>query len=265
MKPLPSVQDAGTISDLKKNDKMPTFLGNVTDYQQNSSCSFEIRGGVNNSANLVTYERTLKEKERYLDTTLMQRRKMMRDDEIVKEVNTWQNNHSIHLRGDSAWTGSQASVGGSQTLSWNDGKGELLDGGCAILRLRRMCVKKLAMKDMSPGTMGLLKENDDRLPDGAPNLELALGADMEPSKQGILPFLMGKPILKDGQDDQPAEKVTTKEEEEDVSACLSLSLSFPFPDKQGAAERISKVEQLLPDDRRRVNTSLLLFKGLSDE
>ncbi|XP_057478874.1 uncharacterized protein LOC130766198 isoform X3 [Actinidia eriantha] len=330
MKPLPSVQDAGTISDLKKHDKMPTFLGNVTDYQQNSSCSFEIRGGVNNSANLVTYERTLKEKERYLDTTLMQRHKMMRDDEIVKEVNTWQNNHSKHLRGDSAWTGSQASAGGSQTLSWNDGKGELLDGGCASKKHKSgyselyVCdssgninplrdsftsgtqgmstssqikedVRKEACderyvsrnngsaeryffpvdphpvkKDFSSGGKSVpwkvfSSENDDRLPDGAPNLELALGADMEPSKQGILPFLMGKQILRDGQDDQPAEKATTKEEEEDVSACLSLSLSFPFPDKQGAAERISKVEQLLPDDRRHVNTSLLLFKGLSDE
>ncbi|XP_057462366.1 uncharacterized protein LOC130752582 isoform X3 [Actinidia eriantha] len=332
VKRLPSVQDAGPIRGLKKNDKMPTFLSNATDCLQNSSCSFEIRGGVNSSENLVTYERTLKEKERYLDTkTVMQRQKMMRDDETMKEVNTWQNNHGKRLHEDSAWTGSQASAGGSQMSSWNDGKGELLDGGCASKKQKTgyselyvcnsssstnplresftlgtqdmstssqikedMCKEACnerdvsrnngsaeryffpvdphpATKDFNSGGKSLpwkvfSSENDDRLPDGAPNLELALGADMESSKQGILPFLMGKPNLKDDQEDQPAEKAaTTKEAEEDVSACLSLSLSFPFPDKEGAVEHASKVEQLRPDDRRQVNTSLLLFKGLSDE
>ncbi|KAL7003832.1 hypothetical protein U1Q18_004975, partial [Sarracenia purpurea var. burkii] len=104
-----------------------------------------------------------------------------------------------------------------------------------------------------------LSEDDDRhLPDGAPNLELALGADMKPSKHGtILPFLAGKVNLKGGQV-QPLERAAIKEEEEeeeeDASACLSLSLSFPFPDKEQSKDRVSEV-----------NTSLLLFEGLSKE
>lgn len=81
---------------------------------------------------------------------------------------------------------------------------------------------------------------DDCLPGGAPNLELALGADLKPSKQvGILPFLVGKAGPKDGKQGQPPENPATKSKEEgeeeevgDVSARLSLSLSFAFPDKK---------------------------------
>ncbi|KAL7230297.1 hypothetical protein ACSBR2_008739 [Camellia fascicularis] len=132
------------------------------------------------------------------------------------------------------------------------------------------------VKDLSSGdNAGLWKvlssENEDRHLDGVPNLELALGAEMKPSKQGILPFLVGKVDLNDGPEDQLREKAATKEEEEeeeeeDVSACLSLSLSFPFPEKEVTVKPVSKVEQLVPDRRRHFKTtSMLFFDGLSDK
>ncbi|XP_028083171.1 uncharacterized protein LOC114284471 isoform X4 [Camellia sinensis] len=135
-------------------------------------------------------------------------------------------------------------------------------------------VDELPVKDLRSGENSvpwkvLSSEDDVRLPDVTPSLELALGAEMKPSKPGILPFLMGKVDLNASQD-QPCENAATKEEEgeeEDVSACLSLSLSFPFPDNEQTAKPVLKVEQqqqqLLPD-RRYVNSSLLFFDNFPD-
>ncbi|KAL7213870.1 hypothetical protein ACSBR1_026326 [Camellia fascicularis] len=136
-------------------------------------------------------------------------------------------------------------------------------------------VDELPVKDLRSGENSvpwkvLSSEDDVRLPDMTPSLELALGAEMKPSKPGILPFLMGKVDLNASQD-QPRENAATKEEEgeeEDVSACLSLSLSFPFPDNEQTAKPVLKVEQhqqqqLLPD-RGYVNSSLLFFDSFPD-
>ncbi|GMP70925.1 hypothetical protein CsSME_00029550 [Camellia sinensis var. sinensis] len=135
-------------------------------------------------------------------------------------------------------------------------------------------VDELPVKDLRSGENSvpwkvLSSEDDVRLPDVTPSLELALGAEMKPSKPGILPFLMRKVDLNASQD-QPCENAATKEEEgeeEDVSACLSLSLSFPFPDNEQTAKPVLKVEQqqqqLLPD-RRYVNSSLLFFDSFPD-
>ncbi|KAA8533446.1 hypothetical protein F0562_031120 [Nyssa sinensis] len=93
--------------------------------------------------------------------------------------------------------------------------------------------------------------------DVAPNLELALGAESKPSKQGILPFLVRRVDKKNDQD-QPPEKLATKGEEEDASASLSLSLSFPFPDREQTVNPVPET-----DPERHVNTSLLLFGGIA--
>lgn len=102
-----------------------------------------------------------------------------------------------------------------------------------------------------------------------PNLELALGAETKPSNQGILPLPLFVGIVDHKQNSleekNSSDTVKSKEEEDedDVSASLSLSLSFPFSDKEKGAETVSKTEQIRPE-RHRVNTSLLLFRGLSD-
>ncbi|KAK9271648.1 hypothetical protein L1049_002011 [Liquidambar formosana] len=117
----------------------------------------------------------------------------------------------------------------------------------------------------------LSSEDEVRLHDEVPNLELALGAETKlpkqgilPSpKQGILPFFVGMVDKKNNQDKPPV-KVPTKEDDDDVSASLSLSLSFPFPDGERTVKPASKTEQLLPE-RRHANTSLILFGDFSDK
>lgn len=102
----------------------------------------------------------------------------------------------------------------------------------------------------------------DRQHDTAPNLELALGAERKPSKQGTLPWYLGTADTKTDQD-KPPDKVTIKEDDA-AAASLSLSLSFPIPEKERAAKPVSRTEQLLPE-RPNVNTSLLLFgRGFPD-
>ncbi|XP_052305529.1 uncharacterized protein LOC7491074 isoform X5 [Populus trichocarpa] len=70
--------------------------------------------------------------------------------------------------------------------------------------------------------------DEDRVRDGIPNLELALGAETKSPNKRILPFFgMAE---KNHIQNKPPDKVMNKEEEDGVSASLSLSLSFPFPD-----------------------------------
>lgn len=105
-------------------------------------------------------------------------------------------------------------------------------------------------------------ENEDRVLDGSPNLELALGVEKKQSRKGILPFFAG--IVNKSDPDGPPDIAISKEDE-DASAALSLSLAFPFSDKERTA-RIERpptnVEQVLPG-RREVNAPLLLFRGSS--
>lgn len=104
-------------------------------------------------------------------------------------------------------------------------------------------------------------ENEDRVLDGSPNLELALGVEKKQSRKGILPFFAG--IVNKNDPDGPPDIATLKEDE-DPSASLSLSLAFPFSDKERT--RIERpptnVDQVLPG-RHEVNTPLLLFRGSS--
>ncbi|CAL1361857.1 unnamed protein product [Linum trigynum] len=93
----------------------------------------------------------------------------------------------------------------------------------------------------------------------SPNLELALGGETKlPPTKGILPFIVGM-VDKNTTDKNkllpppPAaavEKVMADKEQEDgVSASLSLSLSFPFQDKEQTVKPpvVQKTEQLLPE------------------
>ncbi|KAK8570874.1 hypothetical protein V6N13_103273 [Hibiscus sabdariffa] len=106
-----------------------------------------------------------------------------------------------------------------------------------------------------------------RVHDVSPNLELALGAETRSPNTGILPFFVGA-IDKNDNQNKPHDKVTRKQEEEDVSAplslSLSLSLSFPFSEKERNARPVPKTEQQMPE-RHPVNTSLLLFRGFPEK
>ncbi|XP_058206469.1 uncharacterized protein LOC131319981 isoform X4 [Rhododendron vialii] len=305
IKPQLSVQAAGTISGLKKIDKIPMYLGNVTDHQQVSFSTSEIHGRDDSSENQVKYERTLKEEEGSLDTKSVQWRHQTISNWTMKENNNSQYNHGKRLHEDS---------------TWNNVNNELLDGGFASKKQKTDC-SRLSVhdrsRDINPlrgdsfgsthdvGTSFAIKEeigkgacvetevsrnnigsagrylfpfgprgpvkdfnsgvksfqDDIRIPE--PNLELALGADMKPSKQGMmLPFSLGKVNLNDDHQEKAA---TKEEEEEDDSASLSLSLAFPFLDKvKGTGKPVSTPQQVLPD-RQHVNTSLLLFEGLSEK
>ncbi|XP_024020786.1 uncharacterized protein LOC21402590 isoform X4 [Morus notabilis] len=108
--------------------------------------------------------------------------------------------------------------------------------------------------------------DDDRLLDGSPNLELALGAETKKQQsKGILPFLVGLADKKNNQEKPLDKAVDDKQDDDDDSASLSLSLSFPpFPGNDEPVKPALKSEQLRPE-RHRVNTSLLLFGSLSDK
>ncbi|XP_075647763.1 protein PARALOG OF AIPP2 isoform X4 [Castanea sativa] len=106
-------------------------------------------------------------------------------------------------------------------------------------------------------------DEDNKIHDVVPNLELALGAETKPANKGMLPFLGGTVGKKNNQEKVP-DKVIEVEDDGD-SASLSLSLSFPFPDKEQSVKPVSKTEQLL-SDRPNLNTPLLLFgSGFGDK
>ncbi|KAK9994121.1 hypothetical protein SO802_023824 [Lithocarpus litseifolius] len=106
-------------------------------------------------------------------------------------------------------------------------------------------------------------DEDNKIHDVVPNLELALGAETKPANKGMLPFLGGTVGKKNNQEKAP-DKVIEVEDDGD-SASLSLSLSFPFPDKEQTVKPVSKTEQLL-SDRPNLNTPLLLFgSGFGDK
>ncbi|XP_050253362.1 uncharacterized protein LOC126699527 isoform X3 [Quercus robur] len=106
-------------------------------------------------------------------------------------------------------------------------------------------------------------DEDNKIHDVFPNLELALGAETKPTNKGMLPFLGGTVGKKNNQE-KALDKVIEVEDDGD-STSLSLSLSFPFPDKEQTVKPVSKTEQLL-SDRPNLNTPLLLFgSGFGDK
>ncbi|MFQ6635645.1 hypothetical protein Gotur_010677 [Gossypium turneri] len=106
-------------------------------------------------------------------------------------------------------------------------------------------------------------KDEDQVHDTSPNLELALGAETRSPNKGTLPFFVGA-MEKNDNRSTPQDKLTKKQEEDDVSASLSLSLSFPFPEMERNVKPVPKPEQQLPE-RHPVNTSLLLFRGFPEK
>lgn len=114
--------------------------------------------------------------------------------------------------------------------------------------------------------------DEERLLDGYPNLELALGAETKPQQsKGILPFFVGLVDSKSDQEKPQDKGVDGKgggddDDDDDESASLSLSLSFPsFPgSEQPVKQAGSKSEQMRPE-RHHVNTPLLLFGRFSEK
>ncbi|KAK7405940.1 hypothetical protein VNO78_07552 [Psophocarpus tetragonolobus] len=103
----------------------------------------------------------------------------------------------------------------------------------------------------SMSTKGVHEYNEG-FQDGIPNLELALGGKMKPppaAPKGMLPFLVG---AVDRQNNRP-DDLRDGQEDDGVAASLSLSLSFPSPNKEH-----TKAAELLPDGQR-VNNSFFLF------
>lgn len=103
----------------------------------------------------------------------------------------------------------------------------------------------------------------DRLNDRVPNLELALGGaeTKPPTPMGIRPFLVSEADQK--LNEHHILEGAGKKMEDDVSATLSLSLAFPFPEKELSTRPAPKTEQLV-SERDRAGTSMLLFGNLRD-
>ncbi|CAA7403831.1 unnamed protein product [Spirodela intermedia] len=95
--------------------------------------------------------------------------------------------------------------------------------------------------------------------DELPNLELALGgAEKRPPKRGILPF----PFPAAGRSKRQARPPDYgRQEVDDESASLSLSLAFPFSGKEQVKPPAAAPR---PEKRPPVGTSLLLFDGFAD-
>ncbi|KAK4403774.1 hypothetical protein Sango_0746000 [Sesamum angolense] len=121
-------------------------------------------------------------------------------------------------------------------------------------------VKGIQSADGStPWKMHLLEP--DRFNDRAPNLELALGAEIKPLSLGTRSVLVSK-VDQTVNEEHIREEARSKADD-DVSASLSLSLSFPFPEKELSTKPAPKTEQLV-SEREHVNTSMLLFGNLRD-
>ncbi|KAJ4951840.1 hypothetical protein NE237_028672 [Protea cynaroides] len=120
-------------------------------------------------------------------------------------------------------------------------------------------VKDHRLESSSVPLKGLSPVDEDRLGSEVPNLELALGP-----KQGRL-ALFGRTISEKNNNNKLLEPLTEKKEDDngDTTASLALSLAFPFSEKERIGRPVSRTEQLLPE-RHQVNTSWLLFGGLSD-
>ncbi|KAG1362053.1 hypothetical protein COCNU_10G002720 [Cocos nucifera] len=93
-----------------------------------------------------------------------------------------------------------------------------------------------------------------------PDLELALGGKKKSSEKEVLSLFFPLVDRKGSRDKLPGPAV---DDEDDLSASLSLSLAFPGTEKKQTDKPIIRTEQLLPE-RPCVNTSLLLFGRFTD-
>ncbi|XP_038982459.1 uncharacterized protein LOC103704691 isoform X2 [Phoenix dactylifera] len=103
-------------------------------------------------------------------------------------------------------------------------------------------------------------DNEDMPESSTPDLELALGGKKKSSEKEVLSFLFPLVDRKSSRYKLPGPAV---DDEDDMSASLSLSLAFPGTEKKQTDKPIIRTEQLLPE-RPCVNTSLLLFGSFTD-
>lgn len=104
-------------------------------------------------------------------------------------------------------------------------------------------------------------DNAKPLQSDSPNLDLALGTEKKPLEQEVLPLFIRVEDNRGSQNehiDPP-----TSDAGNDASASLTLSLAFSFSEKEQTEERVSRTKPRLAE-RHPVNTSLLLFGGLTD-
>ncbi|XP_019705590.2 protein PARALOG OF AIPP2 isoform X2 [Elaeis guineensis] len=102
----------------------------------------------------------------------------------------------------------------------------------------------------------VLYSEDEGMPESSsPDLELALGGKKKSSEKEVLSLLFPLGDRQGSQEELPGPAV---DDEDDMSAALSLSLAFPGTEKKQKDKTILRTEQLLPE-RPCVNTSLLLF------
>lgn len=97
-------------------------------------------------------------------------------------------------------------------------------------------------------------DNEDMPESSTPDLELALGGKKKSSGKEVLSLLFPFADRKDSRDKLPGPAM---DDEDDMSASLSLSLAFPGTEKKQTDKPIIRTEQLLPE-RPCINTSLLL-------
>lgn len=96
--------------------------------------------------------------------------------------------------------------------------------------------------------------DDEETPESCtPDLELALGGKSKSSKPAASPL----PFASAG-GKQHMQLGFSGDDEDDLSASLSLSLGFPAAERERSAKNIFKKEQVLPE-KPQANTSLLLF------
>ncbi|KAJ8649977.1 hypothetical protein MRB53_003000 [Persea americana] len=94
-----------------------------------------------------------------------------------------------------------------------------------------------------------------------PNLDLALGTEKKPLEQEVLPSFIQVEDNRSSQNEHI--DPSTSDAGNDASASLSLSLAFPLSEKEQTEEHVSRTMPRLAK-RHPVNTSLLLFGGLTD-
>lgn len=114
---------------------------------------------------------------------------------------------------------------------------------------------------VSENLIHVLSSDDEDMPESSsPDLELALGGKKKSSEKEVLSLLFPLVDRKGSQEKLPGPAV---DDEDDMSASLSLSLAFPGTEKKQKDKTILRTEQLLPE-RPCVNTSLLLFGRFID-
>ncbi|TXG74875.1 hypothetical protein ES288_1Z002500v1 [Gossypium darwinii] len=179
----------------------------------------------------------------------------------IRDLNSLQLNHPKTPFLDLTKPVPEVSIDTSQKLPWAEVKRVSVDRGCDNKKLKTGfsgIYKKIIPEDMGSSERFFFPV-ESRGPG-----EFRLGDNSKPWKELSLKDEDREQWKKNDNRNTPQDKVTKKQEEDDVSASLSLSLSFPFPEMERNVKPVPKPEQQLPE-RHPVNTSLLLFRGFPEK